>query len=180
MDRRIVLAESILSCPILTGRYLAGFDDTNHTSQAPGLPNHVAWSLGHCALTMHRAIARLADAKTAPGQGPLPAGAFITSGSPRARGGFLAESVAFGSVPAADSEAYPAFSRCVEIYEGSCRLAAEACRSASDEQLDAPTRWGQGEIPVWGLMMRMVFHNGAHTGQIADLRRGLGLRSIFS
>jgi hypothetical protein len=26
----------------------------------------------------------------------------------------------------------------------------------------------------------MIFHNGAHTGQIADLRRALGFRSVFA
>jgi hypothetical protein len=27
---------------------------------------------------------------------------------------------------------------------------------------------------------RMVFHNGFHTGQIADMRRALGFKGVFS
>jgi hypothetical protein len=36
------------------------------------------------------------------------------------------------------------------------------------------------QMPVWALVSRMTFHNGFHTGQLADLRRALGFRSIFS
>ena len=43
------LAEAIRSNKTLIGRYLKGFSDANHTKQAAGLPNHVAWTLGHIA-----------------------------------------------------------------------------------------------------------------------------------
>ena len=45
------LAEAIGSTRELLVRYLQGFDDANATAQAPGLPNHAAWTLGHLALT---------------------------------------------------------------------------------------------------------------------------------
>jgi hypothetical protein len=33
---------------------------------------------------------------------------------------------------------------------------------------------------MYTLASRMVFHNGTHCGQVADLRRALGIGSIFS
>src|SRR5256885_8582910 len=42
---------------------------SNHTAQPPGLPNHLAWSLGHLALAMHRAAERIDGA-------PVPGGDF--------------------------------------------------------------------------------------------------------
>jgi len=41
-------------------------------------------------------------------------------------------------------------------------------------------RWGQAETVVWALCVRMVFHCGFHTGQIADMRRSLAMKSIFA
>ena len=55
------IADAIGSTSVLLDRYLNGFDDTNHTRQAPNLPNHVAWVLGHLALTMHRAAERIGE-----------------------------------------------------------------------------------------------------------------------
>ncbi len=39
---------------------------------------------------------------------------------------------------------------------------------------------GKAEIPLSLMIPRMVFRNGMHTGQIADLRRALGFGSILS
>jgi hypothetical protein len=40
--------------------------------------------------------------------------------------------------------------------------------------------WGSGQTSVASLLTRMVFHNGMHCGQIADLRRALEMKSIFA
>jgi hypothetical protein len=158
-------------------RYLAGFDDTNHTRQLPGLPNHVAWNLGHCALTMHRVAERL-DGRS------LPERDFVTGG--RKDGGgdaqrFSVESVAFGSTPSASGREYPTMTRCREIYESACDRLSEAVRLAPESKLDEMTPWGAGQtMPLYLLALRMMFHNGDHLGQIVDLRRGLGFTSIFA
>lgn len=165
---------------MMTGRYLAGFDDSNHTLQPPEMPNHVAWNLGHCALTMHRCCERIMNPNAAPGTGELPASDFVAEGSAREAGAFLVESVAFGSRPSASREAYPKYDRCVEIYRAACERFAAACRAATDAQLDARSKWGPSEIPVWAIAQRMIFHNGFHTGQISDVRRALGFKSIFA
>jgi hypothetical protein len=182
MTRRDLLADAILSCKTLTARYLVGFDDTNHTRQAPSLPNHVAWSLGHCALTMHRAAEKL-DGKGLPRtefvSGPVGVET-VSTHSVVPPGAFNTEAVSFGSKPVDDPRLYPPFLRCGEIYNAACDRLAAAIRAADEAKLDVPAKWGQGEIPLHALMTRMIFHNGAHVGQIADLRRALNFRSIFA
>jgi hypothetical protein len=139
------------------------------------LPNHVAWNLGHIALTMHRVADKI------DGQG-LPASDFAVG--PGAAGDsqrFSSESVAFGSMPTGDSMAYPSYARCIAIFEGACDRLAAAASGATDAQLAAETPWGGPGMttPVHLLVARMAFHNGMHCGQIADLRRALGMGSIF-
>ncbi len=165
-QRGEALARGVESCKNLLGRYLAGFTDETRTAQPPGLPNHVAWSLGHLALTMHRIREKFGEAP--PGAPDFGAG------------GFDPESVAFGSVPRADSSSYPPLSRCIEVYDRACDQLATAVRDASDESLDRKIPWGPVEITLEAAVSRMVFHNGMHTGQIADTRRALGMKSIFA
>lgn len=178
MRTQDALADAVGSCKQLMGRYLVGFTDANHTRQAPGLPNHVAWSLGHCAMTMHRVAEKL-DGR------PFPPADFHVGTAPPSEAGkpptrFGTELVAFGSKPQDAPPEYPSFSRCVEIYEAACDRLAEAVRAAADDKLDSTVDWGAGQSPMRLLITRMVFHNGMHTGQIADLRRSLGMGSIFA
>jgi hypothetical protein len=174
MSRQQTIASALLATKTLLGRYLKGFDDTNHTRQAAGLPNHVAWCLGHCALTMQR-VAEHIDGR------PLSPEDFMPGPAGNADR-FGLESVAFASQPRDDAAMYPRFDRCVAIFESACeRLAGAAC-AADDAALDRSVKWGGAgnETPLHMLALRMVFHNGMHTGQIADLRRALGMGSIFA
>jgi hypothetical protein len=173
MQTQAVLADAVLSCKQLMGRYLVGFTDETHTAQAPGLPNHVAWCLGHCALTMHRVAERL-DGR------PIPQSDFQTASVEPRPARFEAESVAFGSRPQGDAARYPSLARCVEIFHSACDRLAEGLRQASEAKLTEPFTWGPVETTLLGLASRMMFHNGMHTGQIADLRRALGMKSIFA
>lgn len=183
---RDVLADAVLETKTLLGRYLKGFAETpdGGTRQAPGLPNHVSWSLGHLALTMHR-VAEMLDHRPLPESdfvGPSP-GATQGKPDPAARGDarrFHADSVAFASQPTADTTRYPGAARAVEIFHAACDRLASAVRGASDADLSRKVKWGPGEQTVLSLIPRMIFHNGMHAGQIADLRRGLSMGSIFS
>lgn len=173
-----VLAAGVLSTKGLLARYLAGFDESTRLAQPPNLPNHVAWSLGHLALTLHRVAERLDG---------LPMPERDITNMPEARGmpatSFHRDDVAFGSAPAMDHERYPSLRRCQEIYDHACDRLAAAVQAASDEALEAPTVWGAPgtpPMPLHLLVARMIFHNGAHTGQIADTRRALGFRSVFA
>ncbi len=178
MDRRDAIAEGILNTRHLLARYLAGFDDTNHTRQAPGLPNHAAWCLGHLALTMHRCAEKI------DGKGPSESDFFdsksASPGVPRPRDRFDTESVCFGSTPTPDAGRYPSMARCVEIYANGCERIAATLRRADDADLDREVAWGQATIPAWAAGLRMIYHNGCHTGQIADLRRALGMKPVLS
>jgi hypothetical protein len=171
-----ILAESILACKLLLGRYLVGFNDVTHVRQTPDLPNHVAWCLGHCAHTMHR-VAEKFDGK------PLPASDFITgdgTNGSRDRGYFDTEAVRFGSVPEDRHDRFPRLERSTEIYNQACDRLATAVSAAPESMLDEVVPWGQGTTPLRQLVLRMIFHNGIHAGQIADLRRALSFKSIFS
>lgn len=195
MTRRDTIAEAILASRVLFHRYLVGFDDTNHTRQTPDLPNHVAWCLGHCALTLHRGIERInreplpesdfysppADlvGKAAPPSRPSKSGA-TGSSVIVAPTRFDTETVAFQSLPTDNAALYPRFGRCVDIFDGACHRYAQVVRSLPEEKLDGMIQWGQIQIPIWASGLRMAFHNGQHCGQISDLRRAMGMKSIFA
>ena len=170
MTPQTILAESVAATKQLTARYLAGFTDDDRTRQAENLPNHVAWNLGHLALTMHR-IAEKIDGKPIPASDIGPAGTASV---------YANEAVAFGSKPAGDTAAYPPLARCIEIYNNACDRLAGAVRAAPDAKLTEVVKWGAFEFPLHAMVSRMVFHNGFHTGQIADLRPAFGFKSIFS
>lgn len=171
MTPQDLIAETLQMTKALTARYLAGFDDTSSVAQAPTLPNHPRWCLGHCALTMHRVAEKL-DGK------PVPESDFASA--PRVPGKYFAESVAFGSAPGEDAQQYPPLSRCVEIYNAAIDRLAAAARAAPEAKLLEEVSWVTFKMPLYLLVVRMCFHNGFHTGQISDLRRALGFKSVFA
>jgi hypothetical protein len=172
MSRQAIFAEQILMSRDLLKRYLAGFDDATHTAQGPSMPNHAAWNLGHLALTLHRVAERIDGLS-------VPDSAFATEGKGDAEH-FGIETIAFGSTPTPEPDRYPSWGRCVQIFDEAAERLANAVRTASDATLEKPTAWGGRDVPLWTLLPRMVFHNGMHCGQIADIRRALGFTSIFS
>lgn len=197
MSKGELLAEVLLQSKPLLVRYLAGFNDVTHVRQTPDLPNHVAWCLGHLAVTMHRAASLLSGTPwtvptlPAPSPGtdshpsapaPFAPGDFVfgdgTAGS-RDRGVFDVESVAFGSKPEERHDRFPSLDRCTQAYSAAVDRLAATVRAMSDADLDRPVPWGQSQTPGWALVARMVFHNGFHTGQIADLRRALSFKTIM-
>jgi hypothetical protein len=172
MNRPQTLAAMIRVSHTLLGRYLAGFDSSNCLTQAPNLPNHVTWTLGHLALTMYRVAAKL-------DQRDLPQSVFVegTVGDSLRYG---TESVAYGSRPKTDPRVYPSFERCMQIFDDSIERVAMAFECADDSSLDQQVAWGKIMVPAWSLAARIAFHNGTHCGQIADLRRALGMKSALA
>jgi len=166
------LAEGVTACKPLLTRYLVGFTDADRCAQAENLPNHAAWSLGHLALTMHRVSEKidglgLPDTDFRKG----PTGDALHFGD---------ESVAFNSTPINDPARYPTLARSVLIYESACDRLAQCVQGLDHAGLSRTVPWGQGTSAVSALVQRMIFHNGMHTGQIADLRRALKMHSIFA
>ncbi len=153
------LADAILDTEPLLTRYLEGFNDRNAVTQLPNLPNHVAWSVGHLALSMHRAAEKISG-KT-----------FELSYAP--------EPFAMGSKPTASARDYPPLQELTGRFHKSIVLLADAVRAAGDEGLKRGVPWGPTTISARDLALRMVFHNGTHAGQIVDLRRGLGMPKVI-
>ncbi|MFU8829381.1 MAG: DinB family protein [Phycisphaerales bacterium] len=156
-------------------RFLDGFTDETRTRQAPGLPNHVAWVLGHCALTM----GRLAERAGGPS---IPSDFFIEGvGGDGRRGNlsrFDADAVSPGSSPTDEPELWPSLEVCRECFDEAVETLADTLASASDEGLADSISWGNIEYPLRDLGIRLSLHNALHAGQIADLRRALGMGRI--
>ncbi|USN98077.1 MAG: DinB family protein [Phycisphaeraceae bacterium] len=158
-------------------RFLAGFDDENRTQQASGLPNHVSWTLGHVALTMHRAADVIAGFDKPQ---HLPTSDWVhgdgTAGDPSR---YDTESVGYGSTPKADKAKYPRMKRAIEIYEAAVERLASEVASASELALEREVKWGSTTLEAGALVQRVVFHTGTHTGQVIDLRRALGMAGVL-
>ncbi|MFW5653068.1 MAG: DinB family protein [Planctomycetota bacterium] len=170
-----LLAHAIENSRDLMFRFLDGFKDENRTKQAPSLPNHVVWNLGHCALTMHK-VAELYLDKLPPPDDHFFEGDGISGDRTR----FDVRSVAWGSVPADNPEIYPTLDRAREIFDHAVGHLAGALRHASDSKLQQTVTWGHDiKMPLFALVHRMAFHNGTHTGQIVDLRRALNLGQVI-
>ncbi|HZW11325.1 MAG TPA: DinB family protein, partial [Phycisphaerales bacterium] len=125
-----MLAWVIGSSRALMTRYFAGFTDANRAAQLPHMPNHFAWTLGHCAMTMHRVAERL-DGQTLP-ERDFEVGVARAAGSPPTR--FGTEGVAFGSTPLPEADAYPPVARCIEVFGAAFDRFGAAFRTASDER----------------------------------------------
>ncbi|MEL6330073.1 MAG: DinB family protein [Planctomycetota bacterium] len=170
------LARAVRASEALLIRFTAGFDEHTKTRQAPGLPNHAAWTLGHLAMTVHRAADRVAGYER---DEPLPQTDFVTGdGTAGDPSRYDTETVCFGSTPQAEPGMYPRWPRCLEIYrEANARLVGEVS-GALDERLSRAVRWGDSSVVVGDLVGRMVFHGGVHAGQLIDLRRALGFERV--
>jgi hypothetical protein len=173
MNQQETLAGAVRSSRDLFLRFLAGFDESSRTRSAPSLPNHAAWTLGHCALTMHRGAERLDGA-------PLPETDFVTGdGTAGDAERFDTESVSFASAPADAPDRYPTLARSREIFVAACDRLERAARAASGETMQAEATWGSSTITNGDLVARLCFHNGTHAGQLVDLRRALGFDSVI-
>ena len=158
------------SGPLLT-RFLDGLAGDQATTQAPGLPNHPVWTLGHCALTMHK-LAGAIDGNELPDED------FVQGdGRDGDTHRYDTESVCFGSVPMIDPSRYPSLARGRTIFDRGVERLATAAERASD--LDVAIDWHGAHTPAGRLIMRVAFHNGCHAGQLTDLRRALGLPPVI-
>lgn len=160
------------SVPLLT-RFLRGFDEGNRTSQRPGLPNHPAWILGHCAFTMAK-LASLAGGPTPPERdfapGNFPSSDRLPGTTPDR---CFIEDIAKDSHPIDDSRRYPSLARATEIFERAASDLANFIESLPPAQLERLIDWNGSPQRIDDMAMRLSFHNGMHAGQLTDLRRAL-------
>lgn len=168
-----------LSAPLLT-RYLAGFDDTNRTRQAPSLPNHAAWTMGHCAIAMLRLLNRVRGTNEFPEADFLVGEAFDPAHPGEASGRFSTASVVFGSSPIDKPSLYPRLERSIEVFDNARESLSTFVRGLDDHQLDTEIEWHAGHMACADLISRITIHNGAHAGQLTDLRRALGFAPVIT
>ena len=175
--RAATLARSLETALPLFTRFLAGFDDSNRTHQAPGIPNHCAWTLGHLALYHHRTADRLLGTDEPQA---LPADDFVSADG---RGGSPdrvdTELVCYGSTPTDDPSLYPGFDRLMQIHDRSWQRLIDTVRSGDASMFDRAIAWGSSSFPGEQLVTRMIVHLGTHAGQICDLRRGLEMPRVI-
>ncbi|MEZ6241580.1 MAG: DinB family protein [Phycisphaerales bacterium] len=173
------IALMIEELPTLLGRFLVGFNELTRIAQAPNMPNHVIWTLGHLSLYHHRSVERILRLEP----GPLPEGDFVTADG---RAGdawrFDTESVCFSSTPIADSAIYPTLERGIEIHTAACGRLAASVREVGDELFVRQVEWGTSgpRFSAAILAMRIVHHVGSHAGQILDLRRARGMPRVIN
>ena len=174
MARAEAMGRAVEQSAGLLTRFLEGFDESNRTRQAPALPNHACWRLGHCALTMLRVRDKLT------GEG-LPERDFIVGSAAGDEARFGTETIAFGSQPTDEPGIYPTPTRAREIFEQAAAALGAAARSAPESRLDEPLMWGAARVPTTpgDLLGRIVFHNGTHAGQLVDLRRVLQMVPVI-
>ena len=168
MNGSDALALSIEATEGLLLRFVADIENEERARQYPGLPNHVIWVLGHCAMTMNRLAAMLDG-------GTLPDSDFVQGDGTRGDAHrFDTESVRFDSSPVPEADLYPTMERGREIYTAACHRLADVVRTLDPAALDDTIEWHGTPVRTADLVLRVGFHNGAHAGQVLDLRRNLG------
>ncbi|MCB9840274.1 MAG: DinB family protein [Phycisphaeraceae bacterium] len=140
----------------------AGIPDEKSCEQLPGAANHKLWTLGHMAQS-NQWFASLID------------GQAIT---------FPAEwdrLFGMGSKPSSDEAGYPPIADVRAAYEASIDRLCAAIESLDDQEIVAGPA-GDGANFVHDKLdsaLKGAWHAGWHLGQLAGLRKGLGLPSLM-
>ncbi len=174
MRQQDILAEMVQSCYNSFERFLEGFDEGNRTAQAPDLPNHAAWILGHVSLVVEQVACTLDG-------GEMNASHFIVgpdSGDPPER--YDTESVSFGSQPVDDPSAYPALSQGKLTFETAMKRLERAIAELDDSRLGESYTLGPWDLTINQLIARVTCHNMIHAGQLTDLRRAMGFDLLLA
>ncbi|MDG2424556.1 MAG: DinB family protein [Phycisphaerales bacterium] len=166
------LAQAVEYTENLFVRFLAGFDEGNKACQETNLPNHAAWLLGHCALSMHR-VAGVIDG------GSVPEEDFVSMPETPDTARYDIESIAKDSEPAADPSLYPLLDRGKAIFHMAIVRLAAAVRAASSSDLGEKMSWHGTPLSRGELVLRICFHNGCHAGQLVDMRRALSMPAVI-
>ncbi len=144
-------------------KFSKGFADNQVTAQAPGIPNHLLWTLGHLAATSSW-IKTLIDGRSH----IAPANYETLFG--------------MGSKPVDDPSAYPAFADVRKVFDEAHNAIVAVASSMTDEELSTPPTADSGNFVTdkMDALFKCAWHEGWHLGQLADLRRALGLPSALA
>jgi len=130
-------------------------------AQLPGASNHFLWTLGHLASTYAFFCAAI-GAKA--------------HGLPESYGKLFA----FGSSPTADAGAYPALGELLENVEKGFAAFVGHAEKLGEEELGEKALAGEGFLTTkMDGILSLAWHDGWHAGQLAALRRGLGMGAVL-
>lgn len=132
------------------------------TAQAAPANNHVLWTLGHLAMT-NDWLASLIDAKP--------------SRIPKSYESLFG----MGTTPTTEQSGYPSLKDVRAEYDRAYDRLVTAAKARNDAELLEPTAgngFGFANNKV-DCVLKAAWHEGWHIGQIADLRRGLGIKPMM-
>jgi len=147
---------------------LKGIPDDKAAFQLHPTSNHVLWTLGHLACT-YAWFATTIDAKAAEGSGP--------HCLPEAFG----KQFGMGSKPSGDASVYPPLAEMRRKYDESFAAYLKMVEGLTEADAWGPCASDTGGFASSKLdaAYKCAWHDGWHLGQIADLRRALGLPSVM-
>lgn len=152
------LAAHLRFCHATTEKLMESTPDEHALAQLPGAANHIAWTLGHHAVSQ----AWFAS--------------MLTGSMPSVPERYNA---LFGmhSVPQPDAALYPPLDELKSYWKSTFTALIEAVDALTDSDLPgAPAQDSGGFITSkFDAIAKAAWHDGWHAGQLAALRRGLGL-----
>jgi hypothetical protein len=136
----------------------AGIPDERACEQLPGASNHKLWTLGHLAVS-NAWFESLLTGK----MGDVP----------QAYNGLFG----MGSKPTGDAAAYPPIAEVRGYYDSTLNSLCDAASKLDDEAIGGACAADSGGFATDKLdgLLKAAWHEGWHLGQVATLRRGLGL-----
>lgn len=145
-----------------TTKFASGFADSQVTAQPSPTSNHLLWSLGHLAIS-NAWFASLID------------------GAPVGVSDEWDKLFGMKSKPVTDAAAYPPFAEVLSAYHKSAERIEDAARSRTDADMLKPCATDSGGFCSDKLdsVAKAAWHEGWHLGQIAELRKALGLPSAM-
>lgn len=147
----------------VTAKFASGFADDQVTAQPAGCKNHVLWTLGHIAAT-NSWLGTLID------------------GGPHGLPESYQKLFGYNSQPVNDPGAYPSFAEVRKAFDETFERLIGAAAALNDDQLAQPCTSDTSGFCSDKLdaVNKGAWHEGWHVGQLADLRRELGLPSGFA
>lgn len=158
-DRAIQLLEFAHA---LVNKALTGIPDAKATFQPTPIDNNAIWTVGHLATT-YAWFKSVFDGAMHP--------------VPDTFNGLFG----MGSKPSSDPKVYPPFAEVKKHADAAYAAFIAAAKKLNDAELAQPTAVETGGFcsDKMDAINKAAWHDGWHTGQLASIRKALGLPGIF-
>lgn len=146
----------------MTGKLCAGFPEDQLTTQPSPTDNHLLWQIGHLA-TGYAWFASMFDGKSA------------------SLGDAFDKPFGYGSKPVSNISEYPDHATVRKVHDEQYQRLLKAAEALDDKAATAPLPKDAGTFASSKLdaLLKCIWHEGWHQGQISSLRRALGLPSAM-